>query len=107
MMNPAGLSYVEADNEAQVTLVNLVPGNYFTRTSSWHFRILPKNVFKGEPGNLHLEIRIERNPPLALETHAVPDETMKQGILFLVKGVLPRDITLTHKMAEEESSSIQ
>jgi len=52
MMNPAGLAMIEADNEAQVigkSVLEIILPEHRAAFSN-----LTKNVFKENPGNLHL-----------------------------------------------------
>jgi PAS domain S-box-containing protein len=97
MMNPAGLSMIEAENEEQVlgkSVLGIIVPEYRPAFSE-----LTKNVFEGKSGKLVFEIEGFKGMRRWLETHAVPLKNEHGDIISLL-GVT-RDIT-GQKKAEEE-----
>jgi two-component system cell cycle sensor histidine kinase/response regulator CckA len=96
MMNPAGLSMIQADSLDQVrgkSIYNIVLQEYRDA-----FKKLTEEVFQGKSGNLTFEVSGARGRRLWLETHAVPLRNENDDIIALLG--ITRDVT-EKKKAEE------
>ena len=96
MMNPAGLSMIEADSLEQVKghcICPLVTSHYRDA-----FVALTKQVFQGIPGKLEFETVGLKGRHVWLETHAVPFRNEHDEIVSLLG--ITRDIT-ERKMSEK------
>jgi PAS domain S-box-containing protein len=93
MMNPAGLSMIEADSLEQVK--GLPVSSLIAPEHRQAFQDLTKETFNGRSGTLEFELIGLKGRRLWLETHAVPFRNAK-GEIFASLGVT-RDITPRRK----------
>ncbi len=96
MMNPAGLSMIQADSLEQVqgkSIYTIVLPEYRDA-----FKKLTEEVFQGKSGNLTFEVAGVKGRRLWLNTHAVPLRNEKDDIIALLG--ITRDVT-EQKKAEE------
>jgi len=96
MMNPAGLSMIQADSLEQVrgkSIYSIVLPEYRDA-----FRKITEDAFQGKSGNLTFEVTGVKGRRLWLETHAVPLRNENDDIIALLG--ITRDVT-DQKKAEE------
>lgn len=96
MMNPAGLSMIQAESLEQVrgkSIYGLVTPAYCDA-----FRKITEEVFQGKTGNLTFEMRGIKGRRLWLDTHVVPLRNDKDEIIALLG--ITRDVTDRKKFEE-------
>jgi PAS domain S-box-containing protein len=102
MMNPAGLSMIEADSLEQVK--GLPVSSLIAPEHRQAFQDLTKETFNGRSGTLEFELIGLKGRRLWLETHAVPFRNAK-GEVFASLGVT-RDITPRRKAEDRLRSAL-
>ncbi len=96
MMNPAGLSMIQADSLDRVKGKSIYP--LILPAYREAFRKLTEEVFQGKPGTLLFEMVGLRGRRLWLDTHAVPLRNEREEIVALLG--ITRDVT-ERKQAED------